>query len=402
MRNLRCLFGVANPPLHPRHELSGLNSHFTANNLSFSEYVAETRSMLGAVYAKRGVANLGKIIDGNSPFELNPHAGSFAGKTKKYRRGVLLTHGLTDSPYFMRYLAVFFQDQGFRVMAVMLPGHGTQPGDLLDVTWQEWLKAVAYGADRLDEEVDEIYLAGFSTGGALSVYQSLFDTRVRGIFLFSPALKISSRAALAGWHKLYSWLIPSAKWVDIKPDTDIYKYESLTKNAVTQTYRLIKKLNHRLQMQELNIPVFTAASADDMTVDVSATVQFMANSRHALRKLVIYSKDRNTNLMGFPVENCEWINSMFPEQKILGSSHTSIVLPEQDEHYGASGKYSNCVHYYPDDIEKYQVCTNHSQPVLQGEITSKNLEAGVLRRLMYNPNFASLKISMQKFIESLP
>ncbi len=75
----------------------------------------------------------------------------------------------------MRHLAEFFLENGFRVMAVLLPGHGTQPGDLLEVTWQEWAKTVAYGAYKLAEEVDEVYLAGYSTGATLSVYQSLRD-----------------------------------------------------------------------------------------------------------------------------------------------------------------------------------------------------------------------------------
>jgi esterase/lipase len=43
----------------------------------------------------------------------------------------------------MRHLADFFRQNGFRVMAVLLPGHGTQPGDLLDVTWQEWARPSA-------------------------------------------------------------------------------------------------------------------------------------------------------------------------------------------------------------------------------------------------------------------
>jgi pimeloyl-ACP methyl ester carboxylesterase len=115
----------------------------------------------------------------NAPFELEPSGSDTAGKEKKYRRGILLTHGLSDSPYFMRYLAAFFQSNGYRVMAVLLPGHGTRPGDMLDVSWQEWAKAVAYGTDQLAAEVDEVYLGGYSAGGALSIYQSLLDKRVR-------------------------------------------------------------------------------------------------------------------------------------------------------------------------------------------------------------------------------
>ena len=232
---------MATPPLEKRHRPSGLNSRFhgsqlaNGSRLAFADYVARTRDMLYRVHA--GAADMEKIVDGNAPFELKPPPGFSPGQQKPYRRGVLLTHGLTGSPYAMRYLAAFFQQNGFRVMAVLLPGHGTQPGDLLEVTWQEWAKTVAYGAYKLAEEADEIYLAGYSIGGTLSVYYGLRDNRVRGLLLFSPALGITRRAAFANLHKLYSWLIPSAKWVNIKPDLDIYKYESLTKNAAAQTYR---------------------------------------------------------------------------------------------------------------------------------------------------------------------
>ena len=53
-------------------------------------------------------------------------------------------------------------------------------------------------------------------------------------------------------------------------------------------------------------------------------------------------------------------------------------------------------------MEKYDACNNKSEEVFQGEITEANLKAGTLRRLMYNPNFAALKISMKRFIDNLP
>jgi len=89
----------------------------------------------------------------------------------------------------MRHLAALFQANGFRVMAVLLPGHGTQPGDLLDTRWQEWARTIAYGTDRLAAEADEVYLAGYSAGAALSIYQSLQDKRVRGLFCFLRRLR---------------------------------------------------------------------------------------------------------------------------------------------------------------------------------------------------------------------
>jgi esterase/lipase len=391
---------VATPPLEARHRPSGLNSQFNGDRLAFANYVARNRDMLRRAHA--GAADLEKIVDGNAPFESKPPAGFPSGQQKPYRRGVLLTHGLTSSPYMMRHLAAFFQQNGFRVMVVLLPGHGTQPGDLLEVTWQEWAKTVAYGAYKLAEEVDEVYLAGYSIGGALSVYQSLRDSRVRGLFLFSPAIRITPKAAWANLHKLYSWLMPSAKWIHIFPDRDIYKYESFTKNAAAQMHALSRKLSALLQQHQLNIPVFTVASEDDITVKTSAILEFISRARHPSSKLVLYTTEPEKFPPSILAGKLELVNSTVPAQKILSSAHTAIVIPPEDTHYGAAGEYSNCVHYYPHDMEKYAACLKHPEQDLQGEITEKNLKAGILRRLMYNPNFAALKVSMQRFIDDLP
>ncbi len=370
--------------------------------MAFADYVVLNRDMLFKAHAKLGAAELEKIVHGNAPFELKPAAAASSGHKKSYRRGVLLTHGLTDSPYFMRHLAAFFQENGFRVMAVLLPGHGTQPGDLLEVSWHEWAKTVAYGADRLAGEVDEVYLAGYSAGGTLSVFQCLRDDRVRGLFLFSPAFKISPRAAHANLHKLYSWLIPSGKWVDIMPDRDIYKYESFPKNAAAQMYVLTKELGAQLRQHEVGIPVFAAASEDDVTVNTSATLEFMAHARHPSSKLVLYTTAPEKFPPDIPAKKLELVNSAVHEQKVLSSAHTAIVLPGYDAHYGVAGEYANCVHYYPGDMEKYTACIKHPEQAWQGEVTEQNLKAGILRRLMYNPNFAALKVSMRRFIDDLP
>ncbi len=397
---------MTTPPLEARHQPSGLNSVFNGNpsvhgsRLAFSEYVARNRDMLRRAHA--GAANLDKIVDGNAPFELKPPPGFSPGQQKPYRRGVLLTHGLSDSPYTMRHLAEFFRQNGFRVMAILLPGHGTQPGDLLEVTWREWAKTVAYGAYMLAEEADEIYLAGYSTGAALSIYHGMRDSRVRGLFLFSPALEITRWAALAKLHKLYSWLIPSARWVDIKPDLDIYKYESFTMNAAAQTYALTRVISRQLRKQGLDIPVFVAASADDITVKTPVILEFVARARHQLGRLVLYTSEPGNFSSAIPAEKVELVSSVVSGQKILSSAHTAIVVPPEDGHYGVAGDYSNCVHYYPHDMEKYAACLKHPGEDSQGEITGKNLQAGILRRLMYNPNFAALKISMKRFIGDLP
>ena len=372
-----------------RLQPSGHNSRFAFGGDSFAVYVEAMRGMLAQVHRE---AEAAARIDGNAPFALEPLP---AGR----RRGILLTHGLLDSPYHMRHLAAFFQMQGFRVMAPLLPGHGTVPGDLLNMKWEEWAKAVAFGANCLAKEVDELYLGGFSMGGTLSLRHALIDERVRGLFLFVPALGISPLARLANLHTLYSWLLPAQKWVDVLPDRDFYKYESFPKNAAAQTHALISDLNNRLQQRKLHQPIFAAASMEDTTVDTRTTIDFINACPNPASRLLLYAVVPEAVT---PSPRVEAVDSAVPERHILSSAHTAIVMAPEDAHYGINGDYANCLHYYRSDPARYSACWSEPDSAWQGEITRGNLRTGILRRLTYNPLFAELLDSMRQFIASLP
>jgi esterase/lipase len=379
-----------------------LNTYFAGAHLTFPEYIEQARNMIAQARLGATPAELDQSVAGNAPFELHPAAGYPQGKSKRYRRGILLVHGLTDSPYFMRHLAAFFQQHGFRVMAVLLPGHGTRPGDMLEVRWQEWLKAVAYGVEQLALEADEIYLGGYSAGGALSVCQSLQDTRIRGLFLFAPAFRISPKAAWANCHKAYSWLLPAAQWLTIHADADLYKYESFAKNAAAQMHALTQKLRQHAAGRMLEIPVFAVVSQDDATVDSSASVEFMRHAQHPGNRLVYYFSDAAQLPAGFANDRLELVDSVFPEHNIISSAHTAIVLSGEDGYYGEQGAYRNCLHYRPQALARYAACCGGGAEVKLGEITQQNLQTHTVRRLMYNPNFARLSVAMQQFIAGLP
>ena len=60
--------------------------------------------------------------------------------------GVLLLHGMSDSPYSLRALGEGLNDRGFRVVGLRLPGHGTAPSGFLSVTWEEMAATVRLAA----------------------------------------------------------------------------------------------------------------------------------------------------------------------------------------------------------------------------------------------------------------
>ena len=167
---------------------------------------------------------------------------------------ILLLHGLSDSPYHMRAVGKVFKDEGFYVLGLRLPGHGTLPSGLQKVTWKEWVKATKWGAKQLHQIAEErggapLNMGGFSTGGALVLNYTLNAIsdetlfKPQKLFLFSPAIGVSEMARVSTWHKLLSWMgyFKKFSWVDILPEYDPAKYNSFTKNAARQIFLLTQE-----------------------------------------------------------------------------------------------------------------------------------------------------------------
>lgn len=60
--------------------------------------------------------------------------------------GVLLIHGLSDLPYSMRTIGERLLAEGYTVLLLRVPGHGTCPGALAQVDWEDWAAAVRVAA----------------------------------------------------------------------------------------------------------------------------------------------------------------------------------------------------------------------------------------------------------------
>ena len=80
----------------------------------------------------------------------------------------LLIHGLTGTPYEMRYLGERLAANGIRVRGVRLAGHATAPEDLGGVTCDQWYESVVRGFEELRAYGDPNVVVGFSCGGVLA------------------------------------------------------------------------------------------------------------------------------------------------------------------------------------------------------------------------------------------
>ena len=155
---------------------------------------------------------------------------------------VVLLHGLTDSPYSQRHIARVYRDQGFVALVIRLPGHGTVPAGLTEVTWEDWLAATRLAVREARRRVPApapLYLVGFSNGGALAVKYALDAianpelARPDRIVLISPMIGITRFARFAGLAGLPAIFPAFAKaaWLAILPEFNPFKYNSFPVNG---------------------------------------------------------------------------------------------------------------------------------------------------------------------------
>jgi carboxylesterase len=103
----------------------------------------------------------------------------------------LLIHGLTGTPYEMRFLGAQLAAGGIRVHGVKLAGHAGGPEELGATTHQNWYESVIAGFERLRTYGDPIVVAGLSMGALLGTRLAVEQPdEVAALVLLSPAFYI--------------------------------------------------------------------------------------------------------------------------------------------------------------------------------------------------------------------
>jgi len=197
--------------------------------------------------------------------------------------GALLLHGLSDSPYTMRAVAERLHAQGYTVVGLRVPGHGTCPAALAKASKDDWTAAVRVAAAGLRRRIPggaPLVMVGYSNGGALSVnyaLESLDDAslpRPRAIVLFSPMIGITPMATVTRLHRPIAALSGEARahWSSLGAEIDPFKYSSWPMNASVQAWQISRQVAQRLaaleqagRMAEFP-PILAFQSAVDSTV----------------------------------------------------------------------------------------------------------------------------------------
>jgi pimeloyl-ACP methyl ester carboxylesterase len=223
--------------------------------------------------------------------------------------GVLLLHGLSDSPYSLRALGEAFNRQGYQVLGLRLPGNGVAPSGLKYTTWEDMAGAVRLAMDHLAAQVDggPVHIVGYSIGGALALdfaldaLDGLAAPLPASLILVSPAIGVAPVAALAGWKRRLSALpgLEGLAWLVVEPEFDPYKFNSFATRAGEQAHRLTgsvaRRIAGRARAGTLGDfpPTLVFKSNADATVTNEAVVGRLLGQLDAYRnELVLFDVNR--------------------------------------------------------------------------------------------------------------
>ncbi|UCE71317.1 MAG: alpha/beta fold hydrolase [Nitrospiraceae bacterium] len=270
--------------------------------------------------------------------------------------GVLLLHGMSDSPYSLRSIGQHLHDSGTWVVGLRLPGHGTAPSGLVDVRYEDMAAAVRLAVRHLRDKVNDrpLYIVGYSNGAALAIQYVLLaleDTtlpQVNKLVLISPSIGVTKIAALAVWQARLGHFLGLDKlaWQDIQPEYDPFKYSSFAVNAGDQVYRLTNEIRSSFKKpgtsEKLSRfpPVLAFQSVVDATVSTRAVVQILFKQLpEGGHELVLFDINRvaeiETVLTDDPKEDIEAVISdtglsfVFSLITNAGSNSRDIVLRQK-------------------------------------------------------------------------
>lgn len=365
---------------------SQMNSHFHFEGVSFTDYIQSMCEIIRKARVDLSDLSPEKIqrcIEANAPSEYRPKSSA--------RHGILLVHGLSSSPVAMASLQNYFGKQGYLTRSILLPGHGTRPGDLLDVTYQDWLEACRFGIKTLREDVEYVTVVGFSAGTAIATYLSLTENSIDSLVLFAPAVSLKN-PLIPLVPLLYSMRHYSSKanWPILQKETDYAKYQSLPINAVYQITTLINLIN-RLQ-KKLTIPIYLVSTADDETISHEKAVNFFLQQPHPLNRGIIYSRESQQENLSSLV----YRQSCYSHENILDFSHVSLAIGPDHFHYGKNTDFADFTHYR--NSKKLKKKPSHI-PVQRASISSKNLKNHYVQRLSFNPDFDYLIADIDRFLK---
>ena len=238
-----------------------------------------------------------------------------SGKNKKV--GVLLVHGFTGSPASMRPWAEHLNQKGYTVRVPLLPGHGTKPEDLNEVTWDQWPAKVEAELDELFKSCSKVFICGLSMGGGTTLnVATRLSKKLSGIILVNPMIHVAFIGPEVAYFLSRFQKLRKSVGDDIKrPGVTEWGYDALPTRGVYQLLKMLKYTRSRLH--DVTVPMQLFHSVDDHTLPVSNTEIIMKSVGSRFKQRIELTNSYHVATLDYDAE------IIFENSKIFIENHSA-------------------------------------------------------------------------------
>jgi len=191
------------------------------------------------------------------------------------KTGCVLVHGFTGTPKEMRLMGAYLAEHDLTVLAIRLPGHATDIADMKRVRWKDWLASVEDGIDILSNCCENIFVAGLSLGGILSLLTACIYPINGAIAMATPfSLQSDWRLKFAKQFSIIKPYINKAKSDMIDKDTSKrhVDYDAYPTRSLAEVDAMMHIL--RAQLTKINIPILLINSRGDPSAPIEHAEQY--------------------------------------------------------------------------------------------------------------------------------
>jgi len=182
--------------------------------------------------------------------------------------GVLLIHGFLTAPGEMRPLGEHLAAAGMSVSGIRLRGHGTQPEDLAEASWRDWLADVEMGLAELRRHCTRTCVAGLSLGGALALHAAAHNHVERVVTFSAPDSKLAQHPLLklaeVGAHIVRYIPKIGSDVRDPEARREHFTYTKVPLHGVLQIAALMESID--AQLPHITAPTLLVQARHDLVV----------------------------------------------------------------------------------------------------------------------------------------
>lgn len=201
--------------------------------------------------------------------------------------GALLIHGYLATPEEMRGLAKHLAQNGLRVYAPLVAGHGTTFSEFRQTTWRDWHASVESALAELQGECTRVFAVGMSLGGLQALHLAAHHPELAGVVALAPPavlffderrfwrkssdLKLWALSRMPYLAKLYrgepSDAVPRFLHADIRDEDARKRHVYYAFNPASGVLELLKYAAHvRAELAQITQPLLLLHSPLDHTV----------------------------------------------------------------------------------------------------------------------------------------